>query len=170
MSANPGGFVRALACLLVLSTSSPLRVAGGSRGLTRADRAKIEAVLRDYRSAWLANDADAVLRLFSEDTVLMPHHGVEPVIGKRAARAFWFPSEGPPTTVTAFTQNVDEVNGAGDLAYARGHSKVEWTTGTGGEAKRSGNAGTNLTLLRRQADGTWLITVQMWDDPPNKTR
>jgi ketosteroid isomerase-like protein len=61
---------------------------------------------------------------------------------------------------------VDQVGGSCDLAYARGHSRVAWTTGKGAEAKKSSNAGTNLTLLRRQADGTWRISHQMWDDPP----
>jgi uncharacterized protein (TIGR02246 family) len=144
--------------------------AAGPSGLTADDRAKIESVLRAYRAGWLANDAQAVLRLFTEDAVLMPHHGVKPVVGKAAARAFWFPSSGPPTTVTLFDQAIDEINGVPDLAYVRGRSKVEWTTGTGADAKKSGNAGTNLTLLRRQPDGSWRIAVQMWDDPPNQLR
>ena len=135
-------------------------------GSAAADQAKIRTVLENYRSAWLANDAEAVLRLFTEDAVLMPHHGVEPVLGKKAARAFWFPPGGPPTTITAFTQTLDQIDGSGDLAYVRGHSRVEWVTGTGPDAKRSGNAGTNLTVLRRQPDGSWRIAVQMWDDPP----
>jgi uncharacterized protein (TIGR02246 family) len=131
-----------------------------------ADQAKIRKVLETYRSAWLANDAEAVLRLFTEDAVLLPHHGVEPVLGKKAARAFWFPAGGPPTTITAFTQTLDQVDASCSLAYVRGHSRVEWVTGAGPDAKRSANAGTNLTVLRRQPDGSWRIAVQMWDDPP----
>lgn len=160
----PRLFLPFAVALVVLLSAAP------APGLTADDRAKIESVLRAYRAGWLANDAEAVLRLFTEDTVLMPHHGVKPVVGKAAARAFWFPSSGPPTTVTLLEQGIDEINGVSELAYVRGHSKVEWTTGTGAEAKRSGNAGTNLTLLRRQPDGSWKIAVQMWDDPPNQPR
>ena len=152
--------------LLALASTAPMFAAEPAA----ADQARIRAILEAYRSAWLANDAEGVLRLFTADAVLMPHHGVEPVVGKPAARAFWFPTEGPPTTVTAFTQTIDEIGNSGDLAYVRGHSKVEWTTGQGPEAKRAGNAGTNLTLLKRQTDGSWLIAVQMWDDPPNQAR
>ena len=155
--------------LLLFVARGPL-LAAGPETLTAQDQTRIRAVLAAYRAAWLANDAEGVLRLFTEDTVLMPHHGVEPVVGKSAARAFWFPANGPPTTVTAFTQIVDAIGGTCDLAYVRGHSRVEWTTGTGAEARKSGNAGTNLTLLRRQADGSWRIAVQMWDDPPNQAR
>ncbi len=134
------------------------------------DEAKVRAVLEQYRSAWLANDAEAVLRLFTADAVLLPHHGVEPVVGIEAARAFWFPKGGPPTTITEFALTVDETGGSGDLAFARGHSRLAWVTGEGAAAKRSSNAGTWLTLLGRQPDGSWRITHQMWDDPPAQTR
>jgi uncharacterized protein (TIGR02246 family) len=139
-------------------------------GLGAPDRSRIEAVLAEYRVGWLANDAERVMRLFSEDAVLMPHHGVEPRIGKAAARAFWFPASGPPTTVTLFEQKLDEISGSGDIAWVRGHSRVEWTSGTGAEAKQSGNAGTFLAILRRQPGGSWLVAVLMWDDPPNQPR
>jgi len=139
-----------------------------AEGLSAADEAKIRGVIRDYEKAWLAGDEEAVMRLFTDDAVLLPHHGVEPRVGKSAARAFWFPKGGPPTTVTELTHTIDEVGGSGDLAYLRGRSKVAWTTGAGADAKKSGNAGTVLVLLRRQTDGGWRISHQMWDDPPNR--
>lgn len=139
-----------------------------AQGVSRDDEAKIRGVIRDYERAWLANDEEGVMRLFTDDAVLLPHHGVEPRVGKKAARAFWFPKGGPPTTVTELTHTIDEIGGSGDLAYLRGHSRVAWTTGTGADAKKSGNAGTLLVLLRRQPDGSWRISRQMWDDPPNR--
>ena len=157
---------RLAAAVVVLAIAGAASIRGlGSGGVPSAEEAKVRAVLESYRKAWLANDADKVLGVFTEDAVLMPHHGVEPVVGKAAARAFWFPA-GPPTTITAFTLTVDQVGGTSDVAWARGHSRVEWVTGSGPGAKRSGNAGTNLTVLRREADGTWRIAVMMWDDPP----
>jgi len=59
------------------------------------DEAKIRLVIREYEKAWLANDEEDVMRLFTEDAVLLPHHGVEPCVGKKAARAFWFSKSGP---------------------------------------------------------------------------
>lgn len=151
---------------VALATSAPLRAADPGGGLATTEETKIRGVLEAYRKAWLANDADGVVGVFSENAVLMPHHGVEPVVGKAAARAFWFPAAGPPTTITAFALTVDQVDGISDMAWARGHSRVEWVTGTGPEAKRSSNAGTNLAILRRQKDGSWRVAVMMWDDPP----
>jgi uncharacterized protein (TIGR02246 family) len=142
----------------------------GAEALPPSDDAKIRAVIREYERAWLANDEEGVLRLFTEDAVLLPHHGVEPRVGKKAARAFWFPKSGPPTAVTELSHTIDETGGSGDIAYLRGHSRVAWTSGTGADAKKSGNEGTLLVLLRRQPDGSWRISHQMWDDPPNQTR
>jgi uncharacterized protein (TIGR02246 family) len=154
----------------VLLLMAPLVLAGGSAaasegGLSAEDEKRVRAVLLEYRRAWLANDAEAVLRLFSRDAVLLPHHGVEPVAGIEAARAFWFPRDTPPTTITELELTVDQVGGSCDMAFARGHSRVSWITGKAADARKSSNAGTNLTLLRRQADGSWRITHQMWDDP-----
>ncbi|HTO88503.1 MAG TPA: SgcJ/EcaC family oxidoreductase [Thermoanaerobaculia bacterium] len=152
----------ALALLLSRAASAE------SRALSSSDEAKIQAVLESYRQAWLAGDAEGVLRLFTREAVLLPHHGVEPVVGIEAVRAFWFPP-GPPVTVTELTQIVDQIGGSCDLAYVRGHSRVTWITGKGIDAKTSSNAGTNLTLLRRETDGSWRITHQMWDDPLPRT-
>lgn len=142
----------------------------GAGELPPNEVAKIRAVVREYETAWLANDEEGVMRLFSEDAVLLPHHGVEPQVGKKAARAFWFPKTGPPTAVTELSHTIDEIGGSGDIAYLRAHSRVAWTSGAGADAKKSGNAGTLLVLLRRQPDGSWRISHQMWDDPPNQTR
>jgi uncharacterized protein (TIGR02246 family) len=159
------GFAAAL-----LAVTEGIPAAPQSPGLSEGDSRTVRAVLEQYRKAWLANDENAVLRLFTADAVLMPHHGVEPVVGLEAARAFWFPKGGPPTTITEFAMTVDETGGSGDLAFARGHSRVAWVTGEGTAAKKSSNAGTWLTLLRRQPDNSWRISHQMWDDPPAQPR
>ncbi|HEY6928523.1 MAG TPA: hypothetical protein VJA66_02500 [Thermoanaerobaculia bacterium] len=106
------------------------------------------------------------MRLFSETAVLLPHHGVEPVVGEKAIRTFWFPKTGPPTKVTRLTHSIDEVGGSGDFGYIRGHSGVSWISGTGPDSRIRSLAGTFLAILRRQPDGSWQITHFMWDDPP----
>ncbi len=143
---------------------------GGPPGLSPAETARIREVHGAYRAAWLANDEARVLALFTADAVLLPHHGVEPVVGEAAIRAFWFPKGAAPTTVTELEQPIDEIGGSCDVAYIRGHSRVAWITGLGKDAKAASNAGTFLTLLRRQPDGSWKITHQMWDDPPPRPR
>jgi len=148
-----------LCVLLMLAGSLPLH----GEGLSSADRAAITGVLDEYVAAWLAGDAERVMRLLSDDSVLIPHHGLDPVVGAKAIRAWWWPPNAPVTTIHRFELKHDEVGGAGGFAFVRGRQSLDWTTGT-----KPGRAnGNQLTLLRKGADGKWKITHQMWGDPPN---
>jgi uncharacterized protein (TIGR02246 family) len=130
---------------------------------TRALREVHEA----YRRAWLASDTEGVMRLFAADAVLMPHHGLAPVVEAEAIRAFWF-SPGPPTVITRLDLELDEISVQEATGLVRGRSHVEWTVEKGSTLERWANAGTFLTVLRRGPDGAWRITHHMWDDPPNR--
>jgi uncharacterized protein (TIGR02246 family) len=133
--------------------------------LSASDREAVTRVYDQYVAAWLAGDADAVMRLLSDDAVLIPHHGLAPVVGASAIRKWWWPPDSPPMTINVFTVTYDQVGGSGQMAFVRGTQKLEWTTGT----KRSRNRGNHLTLFRKEPDGRWLITHQMWGDPANET-
>ena len=139
---------------------------GGARP-AEADVQALRAVNDAYRRAWLANDSEGVMRLFAPDAVLMPHHGLQPVVGSDEIRAFWF-APGPATAITRLDLQLDDISIRGDTGLVRGRSQVEWTVAKDGGVERWMNAGTFLTVLRRGPDGTWLITHHMWDDPPNQ--
>lgn len=127
----------------------------------------LRAVHEAYRRAWLANDREGVLRCFDPGAVLLPHHGLEPMVGLEAIRQFWF-APGPPTEITLFEQDYDEVAVDGSRGLVRGRSRVQWTVQKGSELERWKNSGTFLTVLRRGDDGAWRITHLIWDDPPNQ--
>ena len=132
---------------------------------TDSDRKAVVQVLDEYVNAWLAGDAERVMRVMSDDAVLMPHHGLQPVVGAKAIRAWWWPPDSPKTTIDKFAMHHVEIGGSGSIAYVRGTQELEWTTGT----KTQRNRGNHLTLLRKGNDGRWRITHQMWGDPPNET-
>ena len=132
-----------------------------------ADATAIREVHAEYRRAWLANDSEGVLRLFTPDAVLLPHHGLAAVVGVEAIRGFWF-APGPPTTITRLDLDLEEVSIHGDTGVVRGRSQVAWTVQQPSGLERWENAGTFLTVLRRDADGRWRISHHMWDDPPNR--
>ena len=138
--------------------------------LTASDREAIRQLHEDYRIAWLANDGAAVRKVFTNDAVLLPHHGLEPVVGMEAIKRFWWPQDSSPTTITRFEVAYDEIGGCGTIAYARGRSDVEWIIEDQGKPTRFHNAGTFLTLFRKLPDGVWKISHRMWDDPPNQPR
>lgn len=154
-----------LAALLALAAGTSC--AHGAGRAADGDARAIRAVHEAYRRAWLANDAEGVMRLFAPEAVLLPHHGVPPVVGSEAIRAFWF-APGPPTTITRLDLQLDEVSVRGDTGLVRGRSQVEWTLEKSGTLERWANAGTFLTVLRLDPDGAWRITHHMWDDPPNR--
>lgn len=136
--------------------------------LPASDSSSIRAVLEQYRGGWLNNNADAVRSTFTKDAVLMPHHGLAPVVGMAAINEFWWPASATKTTVTRFDQTVDESGVEGKLAYIRGRSEVEWSVEDQGKAQHWHNRGNFMALLRKQADGRWLISHLIWDDPPNQ--
>jgi uncharacterized protein (TIGR02246 family) len=154
-----------LAAVLVLALGAAC-AHGGARSAD-ADVQALRTVNDAYRRAWLANDSEGVMRLFAPDAVLMPHHGLQPVVRAEQIRAFWF-APGPATTITRLDLQLDDIAVRDDTGLVRGRSEVEWTVARDGEVERWRNAGTFLTVLRRGPDGAWLITHHMWDDPPNQ--
>ncbi|MGH9712615.1 MAG: YybH family protein [Candidatus Acidiferrales bacterium] len=168
---NPGRSTLAAALALIFVFVFVFGASANSKRantLSASDTAAVRAVLEHYRTAWLAGDADGVRSTFTQDAVLLPHHGVPPVVGMAAINEFWFPSTPTKTTITKFVQTLDEVGGDGFLAYVRGRSEVAWTVEDGGKKESWRNAGNFLAVCKKQADGKWLISHLIWNDPPNQ--
>jgi len=152
--------------LALVTKASPYTDPG--RSLLPSDVAAIRAVLERYRVGWLAGNPDTVRSCFAQDAVLLPHHGVLPVVGMAAINEFWFPASSPKTTITKFVQTLDEVGGEGTLAYVRGRSEVAWTVEETAKSQNWRNGGNFLAVLKMKGDGKWLMSHLMWDDPPNQ--
>jgi len=133
--------------------------------LSAQDIAKITQVHEEFEAAWLKGDADRVRGLFTEDCVLLPHHGERPRVGKKEMDEFWFPTNGPPTTVTKLKVTLESIGGDGQTAYVWGTHEVAWTTVQNGKASSSSYKGTFLNILKKQPNGDWKISHHMWDDP-----
>ena len=154
-----------MAALLALAAGTSCAHGGGRP--SEADVEALRAVHDAYRRAWLANDAEGVMRLFAPEAVLLPHHGLPPVVGTEEIRAFWF-APGPTTTITRLDLVLDGISVRADTGVVRGRSQVEWTVAKSDATEQWRNAGTFLTVLRRGPDGAWQITHHIWDDPPNQ--
>lgn len=159
------GFVPTILFAVGLAAAVPLR--GDAAGhIPPADSKAIAATIEAYRAGWLAGDADRVLKTFTEDAVLLPHHGDPPVVGITAIRAYWFGSAG--TTIDGLTITVEETMGEGSLAFVRGHDSVKWSSVEHGATRHWSNSGTYLNVMTKMADGSWRIRAHMWDDPANQ--
>jgi uncharacterized protein (TIGR02246 family) len=159
----------AIACLAVLALIFEGTTPGfaNALSLSASDRAEIQAVLEHYRSGWLSGDADAVRSTFASDAVLIPHHGVAPVVGMVSINQFWWPASSAKTIITRFRQTLDEIGGDRNIAYVRGRSEVAWRIEDGRVTESWHNAGNFMALLQH-TDGKWRISHLMWDDPPNQ--
>src|SRR5579862_9810228 len=92
----------------------------------QSDITLIRGVLEHYRTSWLSNDPDGVRSCFTADAVLMPHQGLEPIVGMKAINEFWFAPTTSKITVLKYNRTIDEIEISALMAYARGHSELEW--------------------------------------------
>jgi uncharacterized protein (TIGR02246 family) len=118
-----------------------------------------ELAIRKLVASWLdatrAGDVDAVLALMAPDAVFLVPGGA-PLSGREAfARSLRALLD---THAIEPLSDIQEVVVDGSLAYCRTKLTVEVRPKDGSTApvRRSGHT---LSILRRQADGSWLLTV-----------
>jgi uncharacterized protein (TIGR02246 family) len=141
---------------------TPSRSLSNDGGLDAETIATIRQAHQAYVNAWLTNDPAAVMATLTEDAVLIPHHGVDPIVGADAIRQFWFPPGAPATTVTEMINTITEVQGHGELAIVWGRNELAFTY----EGKTYRNEGNYLSVLTRDDEGRWRIARRIWNDPP----
>lgn len=125
-------------------------------GLTEEDVAAIKEAAESYRAAVMAGDMETWAAFYTEDAVIMPA-GQAAVSGRDAIRAW---GEAFPTIIE-WTPSIVEVDGRGDLAYVR--ASFSMTTAVEGVAEPVQESGKYLEVWRKQADGSWLIAVDIYN-------
>jgi conserved hypothetical protein len=120
------------------------------------DVAAIKALFDKHAAAFGAGDPAAVMALFTDDGVLMPPDR-SPLVGKEGIR--WGLRTAFGLYATKITADSPVIEVAGDWAYARRKYTMTLTGKTGGD--QMDLAANWLDILKRQADGTWKITLEM---------
>jgi uncharacterized protein (TIGR02246 family) len=130
-----------------------------------ADEAAIANFNRRYLKAINDGDIDSVASLTDEGHMMISS-GRAPMVGKKAlvdamTRAF---------ATTKFNESwaPEETVVSGDLAYQRGTFIVEATPKSGGDTART--TGNFLRIYRKQADGRWLMTHDMFNSAQPRER
>ncbi len=147
--------------LAALSCAAPK----APRVLSDADRQAIRALDSTFVDAWLRDDTAAVLGVFSPEAMLLPPGG-NPVVGLAAIRGYWWPTDGSHTRITAFTHNIEEMQGTPALAFMRGTASLGWTYAKGGKASSQTSRSQDLILVARDSTGHWHVIRQMWSVLP----
>ncbi len=127
---------------------------GGAGPLSDEDRAAIQSTVDTYVQTTLAADWTTWSELWADDAVNMPPNEAA-LVGLPAIMEWMeaFPE------VTAFTSTPSEISGAGDVAYVRG--VYEYTATVEGESVT--DSGKYLVVMRKDADGSWKTTSQIWN-------
>jgi uncharacterized protein (TIGR02246 family) len=112
-----------------------------------------ERAIRDLVATWMkaseTGDLSTVLSLMADDVIFMVP-GREP-FGKDAFRAA---SEAMKNVSLRGTNDIREIKVLGDWAYIRNCIDVSLTPSGGDPVRRKGYT---LSILRKQADGKWLL-------------
>ncbi|UCC48824.1 MAG: SgcJ/EcaC family oxidoreductase [Gemmatimonadota bacterium] len=125
--------------------------------LSEEDVAAIRAVPQSYTEATLANDYAALAAHWAEDAVnMVPNQSL--IEGRAAIQARY---EAVLGMVTEYSNTMVEIEGHGDVAYARGVSSIAFTPKGMPEPVR--DAIKYLAVLRKQPDGSWLFTHMCWN-------
>jgi uncharacterized protein (TIGR02246 family) len=117
-----------------------------------ADEQAIRNLVALWHSATVAGDVDTVLGLMAEDVVFLVS-GRPPMRGRSAFES------GLRKLLTTHrvesTGEVQEVEVSGNLAYCWTELKVRIVPQAGGNAAT--RAGSALSILRKQASGSWVV-------------
>ena len=130
--------------------------------MAHAAEIEVRNTMRQYVAAWLAGEPAAVMRLLTDDSVLIPNEK-KPYTGAKAIRDYWFPDGSAAVTLNTFDTTIDDLRTSGGLAVVRGTQVIEWTT-NGERWKTHGNY---VTVLRKLPSG-WRIALQMAGNTPAK--
>ena len=106
----------------------------------------IDRVLQDYARAWQANDPAALAQLFTPDGMALPS-GKPPAQGAEAIRNAYSQGAGTPLLLRPIAYGA-----SGELAYVIGN----W-----GPSADKADYGKFTLVLRRNAEGRWLIVSDM---------
>lgn len=119
------------------------------------DIEEIRQLAEDWRSGWLAGDADALLSLYADDPVLMPW-GQPTVFGKDAIRPL-YQSVFKDYTIKSKT-TLRDVEASGDLGYFWCTYALTATPKAGGESLEE--EGKSVFIVKRE-HGAWKIARLM---------
>ncbi len=117
------------------------------------DTAAIEAMIDSHIASILSNDPDAFLATCTDDIQFFPPDAPT-VSGQAACRAYLVDFPTPKT----FTPDIQNIEGEGDIAYSQGQAHATFEDG-------DDVTFTWMSIVRKQGDGSWKMSRDMWVAP-----
>jgi ketosteroid isomerase-like protein len=152
-------FCGALLALTLATTTASAQ----SAKLGDKDVAAIKSSSEAFSKVVLASDFAAASKLYTDTAAFLPPND-KAVAGRDAIQA-WMKALPP---VKEFKLTPVEIEGRGDLAYVKGTFAM--TLAPSGAPGPIADVGKYVEIRRKQADGSWLIAVDIFnsDLPPPK--
>jgi ketosteroid isomerase-like protein len=121
--------------------------------LAEEDVSWIRTMEGEHEAQVINKDFDSMAEALAEDIFLLAPNQPE-IVGKGPLREWQRPFE--EVTWQNYELTVDEIDGCGDLAYVRMSFSMTYTLP--GQDEPISDSGRGFHILRKQPDGTWLIT------------
>lgn len=108
-------------------------------------------------------DVEKVVSYWTADAVVMPP-GQPPIVGRDALRKYVEESYQIPGFAITWKATADpEFSSDFDMAYMWARNRVSFNDAEGNLITVNGRA---VTIWRREADGEWRCSVDIWNDEP----
>lgn len=145
-------FLLSLACLSLVSCGN------NNESGNVSEKELISSISKARAKAFNESNADAIAIHFTDDALLMAP-GKPALTGREAVKKYYQSifDEYDPQLESYY----EEVKVSGNLAYGRGFAKVTLTPKSGGPALVS--TAKYLNLLKKQTDGSWKTTHDIWN-------
>ena len=122
------------------------------------DISKIKALSAARAKAFNEGDANVIAMAFVDDGQLMAP-ATKSTTGREAVRAYY---QGIFDQYKTFLESgYEDVKVSGDIAYGVGYAKVKLVPHGGGDTLFS--TAKYINILKRQEDGSWLTTHDIWN-------
>lgn len=125
-------------------------------GISETDVKRMYEISEDFSKKAMNGDSKGIANLYTKDACLMPP-GHPPVSGRENIQKW---AESSPN-LTKFEFQFEDVKGYDDMAYVRGSYLMEFTPEESHEPIV--DRGKFLEIRRKQDDGSWPISVDIWN-------
>jgi uncharacterized protein (TIGR02246 family) len=128
-------------------------------------RASLQAASQAYHDGIAAKDADALMRYYAADAVAYPPE--QPTLnGADAIRGLADALIADPAFAATWDVRPVEVAGSGDVGYSTAMGSLTYTGPDGTPVTEQMR---DVHVWRREADGSWKITIDVWNSPAAPT-
>ena len=131
--------------------------------LSQADRDAVDAVLADFRQAWLDGDNERVMGHVSGDfTLFIPGPSASTLVGKERIRRYWFPPGDTTYRITKYEIEGGRTQGSGIYAIAQGTSRLGWDTVVADSVHNSSTSVSEFVSVLKREEGQWKLYRQIF--------